>query len=97
MRKSNCLIWAITQFVRHGGYVTFRRGVSFRGCYVHFLWAKTLQGPWYSYQADYEKAFPWPFFKGRVVEGDTVRELHELQSRLGDTDKHGAGRNSDSV
>lgn len=70
MKYSNCLIWAITQFLRHGGYISCRKGRHFGGWYLHFLWAKELSGPWFSYSVDYEKSFPWPLFTGNVIEGD---------------------------
>jgi hypothetical protein len=75
VRYSNCLIWALTKFCTEGGYVSFRRGVQFGGYYCHFLWAKELKGPWYSYQYPGLKRHPWPLFRGSVVEGDPWKDV----------------------
>lgn len=97
MRYGNCLIWAVKKFITEGGYISFRRGVQFGGWYVHFLWAKDLKGPWYSYDAIFDKHFPWPIFRGQVVQDDVVQELHKMQKRLGDTDVYSAGRETEGL
>lgn len=74
MKYSNCLIWAFAQFIKRGGYISFRRGVHFGGFYIHFLWAEKLSGPWYSYHCKGEKRFPWPLFRGEVIKGDPWRD-----------------------
>ncbi len=80
---------------KHGGYVSFRRGVQFGGWYVHFLWAPDLKGPWYSYDAIDHKNFPWPLFRGQVVKDDIVQELHKMQKKLGNPDVYAAFRETE--
>jgi hypothetical protein len=39
--RSNCVIWAVTQYVRRGGYLVARR--SRYGWWWHLLWSPDLQ------------------------------------------------------
>lgn len=67
--RSNCLIWALVRWWRHGGYIVVRR--SYWGPFPHFLWSRDLKRFW-SYQpvSPRHKKFPPPFFRGEVKEGD---------------------------
>lgn len=51
---SNCVIWALWMWLRHGGYVRFRRttyhvmGGIKRGFWIHLSWSRDGRH-WYSY------------------------------------------------
>lgn len=40
-KKTNCLLWALAQWHRRGGYVVFRR--SDYGWWPHLLWSQDLK------------------------------------------------------
>jgi hypothetical protein len=66
--RSNCLIWALGQWKRHGGYLIMRR--SHWGPFPHFLWSADLRelqafepvGP-------RRRLLPPIWFLGRVIKG----------------------------
>lgn len=66
-KRSNCILWAVQQWRRHGGYVAFRR--SHYGWWPHALWSPDLK-TWLGYSPfdPKLKACPPPLFRGHVVE-----------------------------
>jgi hypothetical protein len=67
---SNCLVWAIQQWKRHGGYILMRR--SHWGKFPHFLWMSKDRKQLASFVPDNpkRKKFPPPIFKGHVRTDD---------------------------
>src|SRR4051812_39844065 len=68
--RSNCLAWALGQWVRCGGYFAMRRSRFFRYA-PHFIWSKDLQR-WYGFVPVRPKYGWWVlivmwWFAGRVV------------------------------
>jgi hypothetical protein len=73
--RSNCLLWALRQWRREGGYIALRRTtMKRRGLWCHFFWSPDLV-TWKSYVPQPAKPpflgfLPRLWFKGVVVEGD---------------------------
>jgi hypothetical protein len=42
LKKTNCIIFAVSMWIKHGGYILIRK--SDYGWYPHFLWAKDVNG-----------------------------------------------------
>lgn len=73
--RSNCLIWALGQLIREGGYIAFRRTRTARlrrlAWWPHFLWSPDLKR-WYAFMPlDKRDVLSPPLlFRGHVCEGD---------------------------
>jgi hypothetical protein len=69
MTRSNCLIFALTKWVKHGGYLVVRK--SRWGPFPHFLWSPDLQRFESYVPIDPRKRLIPPLlFRGRIREGD---------------------------
>jgi hypothetical protein len=68
---NNCLVWALWQWYRHGGYLVIRRAGKRRQLWwPHFLWMEKEGGKLYHFTPVKLGFFPWPIFKGYVMEED---------------------------
>lgn len=69
---SNCVIFALAKWFRHGGYIIARK--SRYGWWPHVMWAATLDGVEVQhYLPDDPKHGMWippPVFRGRIVVGE---------------------------
>lgn len=80
MRRSNCLIFALSRKRRYGGYLIIRD--SRYGWWWHFSWAKSLRDPPLSFvplRPIQWNRLPWilrilplhtVIYRGTIVEGD---------------------------
>lgn len=64
--KTNCLLWALSRWHKHGGYVVFRR--SDYGWWPHLLWTVDLVTfeEFTPTDAKYKRRIPPLLFVGRV-------------------------------
>lgn len=64
--RTNCLLWALSQWQQHGGYVVFRR--SDYGWWPHLFWTVDLVTfkEFTPTEAKYERRIPPLLFMGRV-------------------------------
>jgi hypothetical protein len=72
--RSNCLIWAIRQWRRAGGYVLMRRSEWYPG--PHFLWASadlTDRRAFVPLAPPVWRWWPRLWFRGQIVEGPEAR------------------------
>lgn len=82
---NNCLFWAVWQWVRHGGYLCFRRSRHTILPFFHCLWLPEIctlfqkPCPWFQHFAPKHPKrclIPPPFFVGDVQRGDGERDGH---------------------
>lgn len=68
--RSNCLIWALRQWGRRGGYLMARR--SRWGPFPHFLWSPTAPAECEAFVPlnPRRKLLPKLWFRGYVKRGD---------------------------
>lgn len=80
MQRSNCLIFALRRWFKHGGYLIVRR--SRFGWWIHVMWAQSLLDAPLSYVPG--KPIPWRslpwilrvlplhtfIYRGRIIVGD---------------------------
>ena len=75
-RWSNCLLWALGMWLRHGGYVVVRRTRRTwlggrRGWWPHALWSPDGREHWSYVPPDGQHRFlPPPLFRGEVREAE---------------------------
>jgi hypothetical protein len=68
--RSNCLVWAIRQWHRNGGYLVIRRSHS--GPFWHFMWSQNLRKV--EGYSPIKRKYGWVavldklWFRGQVVE-----------------------------
>lgn len=67
---NNCLVWALVQWKRYGGYILMRR--SKWTTLPHFLWMSRDKKRIEHFVPDFPKKrlFPPPIFKGHVKKDD---------------------------
>lgn len=56
MSKSNCLFYALSKWLRYGGYIAIRRSRSTVIPYPHFLWIPSLDGVYVEHYAPIDSA-----------------------------------------
>lgn len=70
---NNCLVWAFWHWFRYGGYLVVRRAGKNRNLWwPHFMWKPVEHSELYHFTPCNRVSFPWPIFKGYVMEGDWV-------------------------
>jgi hypothetical protein len=76
-RFANCIIWAIGQWWRKGGYIIVRRarGGVCGSFYPHVLWSRRLKTVW-SYKP-VSKRNALPIYRGRVYSGDWASVIND--------------------
>lgn len=68
MTKGNCLLYAVKQYISHGGYIAMRRG---RLPFIpHFIWIESIDGAkWSEFKPpDKVPIYKLLRFNGMVVE-----------------------------
>lgn len=72
--KTNCLLWALREWKRKGGYLWIRKSDHWWG--PHFGWTKGPGEPMWSFSPDKptKRLFPPLFFEGSVKSEKSRRE-----------------------